>query len=241
MDKFSQETCKSLKHYVYRLIDPRNGQTFYVGTGKDNRVFDHVKDQLKLQGNEDELSEKLETIRKIRQAGLEVVHIIHRHGMDQDTALEVEATLIDATPELTNVASGRGSNERGPAHVKEVEEKYSLQVMTFISGQRLLIIKVRQQTVDDRGSLYHAVRKSWILAKTKAEKAEYVLAVVEGVCRGVFVAERWKKCEGTKKRYEFNGYQVGDQDNIAKRYVGRLIPGELRKPGMAAPCLYVGF
>lgn len=212
MDEFSKEVRRSLKHYVYRLIDPRNGQTFYVGTGKDNRVFDHVKDQLKLQDNEDEMSEKLETIRKIRQAGLEVVHIMHRHGMDQDTALEVEAALIDATPGLTNIASGRGSNERGPAHVKEVEEKYHLPDMTFIPGQRLLVIKVKQQRVEERGSLYRAVRESWVLAKTKAEQAEYVLAVVDGVCRGVFVAERWSKCEGTKKRYEFNGYEVGDQE-----------------------------
>ena len=43
LDRFSQETIDKLGHYVYRLIDPRNGNTFYVGVGKGNRVFDHVK------------------------------------------------------------------------------------------------------------------------------------------------------------------------------------------------------
>ena len=30
LNKFSPEVCAELKYYVYRLIDPRNGNTFYV-------------------------------------------------------------------------------------------------------------------------------------------------------------------------------------------------------------------
>jgi len=41
--EFSSEVIKKLAYYVYRLIDPRNGETFYVGKGKGNRVFHHVK------------------------------------------------------------------------------------------------------------------------------------------------------------------------------------------------------
>lgn len=28
LNKFSPEVCAELKYYVYRLVDPRNGQTF---------------------------------------------------------------------------------------------------------------------------------------------------------------------------------------------------------------------
>ena len=42
LNKFSPEVCAELKYYVYRLVDPRNGQTFYVGKGKNNRVFAHA-------------------------------------------------------------------------------------------------------------------------------------------------------------------------------------------------------
>lgn len=38
---FNPEVCEELEYYVYRLVDPRNGQTFYVGKGKNNRVFAH--------------------------------------------------------------------------------------------------------------------------------------------------------------------------------------------------------
>lgn len=43
IDHFPQEVIEKLKWYVYRLVDPRNGETFYVGKGKNNRVFNHVK------------------------------------------------------------------------------------------------------------------------------------------------------------------------------------------------------
>jgi len=33
METFSPEIHDKIGYYVYRLIDPRNGQTFYVGKG----------------------------------------------------------------------------------------------------------------------------------------------------------------------------------------------------------------
>ena len=52
-----------LQYYVYRLIDPRTGQTFYVGKGKGNRLYAHINDALKNfdghsyeDSNEDEIS-----------------------------------------------------------------------------------------------------------------------------------------------------------------------------------------
>ena len=42
---FSEFVAGRLRHYVYRLIDPRNGTTFYVGRGQGNRVFSHAAGQ----------------------------------------------------------------------------------------------------------------------------------------------------------------------------------------------------
>lgn len=105
--KFSRQVRDQLKHYVYRLIDPRNGETFYVGMGKGNRVFKHVKDELGAEA--DELTDKLERIRQIRTARFEVSHVIHRHGMDKETAEHVEAALIEAYPGILNEINGHGS------------------------------------------------------------------------------------------------------------------------------------
>ena len=41
---FNKRERQALGRYVYRLIDPRNGETFYVGQGRDDRVFQHVRE-----------------------------------------------------------------------------------------------------------------------------------------------------------------------------------------------------
>ena len=78
---FTSEVIEQLQYYLYRLIDPRIGQTFYVGKGKENRVYAHINDALKNfdghsyeNNEEDEISEKIKQIREIKAAGFEVIH-----------------------------------------------------------------------------------------------------------------------------------------------------------------------
>ena len=100
---FSPSVSEQLKNYVYRLIDPRNGNTFYVGKGKGDRVFAHVADALKdyngenyTDKDEDDVSLKVKTIREIKLSGLDVIHVIHRYGLTAKEAFEVEADRIQA-------------------------------------------------------------------------------------------------------------------------------------------------
>ena len=73
---FPPEVFDQLRYYVYRLIDPRTGQTFYVGKGKGNRVFEHAKNAIDL--IDDDLTDKSRTIQDIINSGLDVLHVIHR-------------------------------------------------------------------------------------------------------------------------------------------------------------------
>jgi len=43
IESFPPNVARKLKTYVYRLIDPRNGETFYIGKGQNNRVFSHIR------------------------------------------------------------------------------------------------------------------------------------------------------------------------------------------------------
>ena len=39
LKEFSKGVAEKLKCYVYKLIDPRNGQVFYIGKGTGNIHF----------------------------------------------------------------------------------------------------------------------------------------------------------------------------------------------------------
>src|SRR2546426_4906 len=127
IESFPAEVANKLKTYVYRLIDPRNGETFYIGNGQGDRVLSHVR----AEGDGDILDKKLKRIREIRLAGFEVAHVIQRHGMDDKTAVEVEAALIDAYPGLTNIVAGAGSNDYGAMHAKEIVARYCSEPAVF--------------------------------------------------------------------------------------------------------------
>ncbi|WP_162046548.1 LEM-3-like GIY-YIG domain-containing protein [Vibrio taketomensis] len=235
-DSFSSEVAEKLQYYVYRLIDPRNGETFYIGKGKGNRVFSHVNGDIEA----DSLSEKMERIRAIQLAGFEVGHVIHRHGMSEQSAFEVEAALIDAYPGITNIMDGHGNNEFGAMHSTEIIKKYSAQIAEF--QHKALLISVNRSALDR--SLYESVRFAWRLSKDKASHAEVVLATVQGVIVGAFVAERWlpatpENFPGTELiegRYGFIGREASL--DLKALYIGKRIPDEYRKRGASNPIKY---
>lgn len=172
---FSAAVARELKCYVYRLIDPRNGATFYVGRGRGNRVFDHAAAHLEHSPEPADLGKndadkrkglKLELIRKIHAAGFPVAHVIHRHGLDEKTADEVEAALIDAYPGLANIVAGVGSSERGVAHANEIIERYEPEFAHFKHDAILINVNKWAQKND----LYDQVRYAWKISLKRAER-----------------------------------------------------------------------
>ncbi len=240
IESFPPEVAYRLESYVYRLIDPRNGKTFYVGKGQGDRVFEHARGEEKLEG--DELDSKLERIRDIRLSGFEVAHVIHRHGMVDKTAFEVEAALIDAYPGLTNIAGGVGSNDYGAMHAQEIVSRYSAESARF-DGVKALLISVNRSATEV-SSLYEATRYAWRLDRSKAEKAEVVLATRQGEIVGAFVAQRWLEATAENfpgrhpvlGRFGFEGEEA--HEDIKKLYVRKRVPDEYRKPGAANPIKY---
>ncbi len=190
---FTSEVCEKLGNYVYRLIDPRNGETFYVGKGRNNRVFDHAAGLPEIADDaSQQLGAKLDRIRAITNVGLEVLHVIHRHEIPDEAVFEVEAALIDLYSGLTNLQGGHASSDRGPMNHLELIDKYSLPEFPSEPNDRLILICVNKlEERFNRKAVYDLVRCCWRLNKTRADNAEYVIAVVRGVAVGAFIAGAW--------------------------------------------------
>lgn len=223
----------SRKYYVYRLVDPRTLQTFYVGKGCGNRVLQHIRDAKKLiNDDEDATSLKIQQISEILSSGKQVISIIHRRGLTEKESFEVEAALIDCFPGLTNIQNGHDS-ERG---VITLEDLYELSNTVEYSEpeEDYIIIKTTANAIAINGGLYEATRKAWRGSLKNAEDYKFVLAVINGIVREVYEVEKWYQYN--QDRIAFEGIVSNQQSMITLK--GKLIPGVYRQKGNANPFLY---
>ncbi len=222
-ETFSETVAKELGNYVYRLVDPRNGETFYVGKGKGNRVFAHMVAALTLEDDEDEVSTKLSRIREITRSGLDVLHVIHRHGIPDRAIFEVEAALIDAYPGLENIAGGRGSGDRGPMHAHQIKDKYDLPQIETEPEHKLVLININRFTGASPEEIYEQTRLAWRIDRHKASRADYILSVIRGVVIDAFVADEW--LVATRENFP----QLTESIPSRSGFNGNLAPDEIRE------------
>lgn len=229
---------------MYRLIDPRNGQAFYVGKGKGNRVFDHVQCAIDYYDGVEETSDddpnKLRIIKEIINEGLEVIHIIQRWNLTENEAFEVEAALIDAYQGLSNLQNGHHS-ENGVANAEMLQKRFSIREYEEPINFRYLIIKVRRTVLDELLKKYpdtyryEATRWCWRINPRSIKDFPYVFSVTDGIVREVYRIKEWFQVpSGT--RYAFEGELA--EEEVRKKYINTRIPEKYCKKGMASPVLF---
>ncbi|MEG6551815.1 hypothetical protein V6C53_16425 [Desulfocurvibacter africanus] len=221
--RFPPEVAEKLKCYVYRLIDPRNGETFYVGRGQGDRIFEHVRAALNVNGVtllEDAGEDvKFERIRQIDAEGFDVHHVIHCHGLSEEQAKAVESALIDVYPGLTNKQLGAGSVEFGPKHVNQIIVKYAAEEAVFDDSCNYMLININK-SIGNRPNVYECVRHAWGVERSRAEGSDYVLAVAWGIIRGVYVAERW--LEATVENFPEQGASWNKEGKLNLGFEGKM-------------------
>lgn len=229
--KFKDSVIQELKFYVYCLVDPRNNGVFYIGKGYGNRLFQHANDAL---SSEDETL-KLNTIRDIISHGHSVKYYIIRHKLTEEAAYQLEAVLIDIltyksfnlSSTLTNRQSGHHQWDEGIKSAEEINAIYDCQPLEIVGQDKLLVVKLNKtyndkspEKIYQRENMYEKARKYWKLNPTKANNADYVLAVYKGVVRAVYKPIRWYPEQNPElykdTRYAFDGVEVSDSPYLNK-------------------------
>jgi hypothetical protein len=144
-------TYRGPMFYVYRLIDPRDGKTFYIGKGKAKRLEAHEREARK-----GVLSKKCNKIRSITDAGLTVQKEIVREFKREDAAYRFEKKLIaeSGLENLTNIEPGgrgeaRGARLRNDAiRIDRMLGEVLARILKFTAaGQRWMVLGI--DTTDD--------------------------------------------------------------------------------------------
>lgn len=242
--KFSNQIIPQLKYYVYRLVDPRNGQTFYIGKGTGNRIFNHVKCSIDYYDGDKEKNDddpnKLRIIKDILDDGLEVIHIIQRWNLTEEEAFLVESVLIDAYQGLSNLQKGHHS-DYGVTNAEVLENILSKDVYEEPKDFKYLIIKVRTWRLDElfeqfpKTNRYEATRWCWKIRPRSIKDYPYVFSVTDSIVKEVYKIDKWVKVPD-RERYAFEGTLA--EEEIRNRYVGKRIPEKYCKKGMASPVLF---
>lgn len=237
---FSGFVASHIGAYVYVLIDPRGDRPFYIGKGRFNRVFDHTAGAITSSLS----SDKLDLIREIKGSGLEVKHLILRHGLTDSIALDVESALIDFCTvlnlPLTNLVLGHHSWTSGAMTTDEVERKYSGDPLEIMEpGFVLININRTYGRAKGSDSYYEATRKSWVIDKKRIPSLKYALAEFRGFIVAVYEISEWyevltkdKKGED-KLRWAFHGLPAPAQ--ISSKYLNKSVA---KKKGEANPLKY---
>ena len=116
-----------------------------------------------------------------------------------------------------------------------------MDTIEFDPGRKIIVVKVRRETIPERGGIYEAVRRQWRLDPRRAEEADLVLGAYtgSGECFAAFAPECWREWECSvagSKRYQFFGHEADPKE--AAKYVGKRIPDWMTGPGRASPVCY---
>jgi len=245
LTSFSQKTIEELGYYVYVYSDPDTKKPFYVGKGKGNRAFAHLSD--------DSESKKVEYIQNLFKAGKEPIIEILVHGVDEETALKVEAAAIDliGIDNLTNRQRGHHSSVYGKIEASLLESRYNSEELTVEDfNDNVMLIKINKLYRNDMNAyeLYEATRAYWRVSLEQAKKVKYALAVYYGMVLEVYEITEWlpafstmmyqrvEKPEELKSRYEFIG-KLAPED-VRKKYKDKSVASIFTK-GEQYPIRYI--
>jgi len=257
MTMFKPYVIEQLGWYVYALRDPRSKQIFYIGKGKGNRVFAHAQ-----AANEDDFtaSEKIETIRSIISAKLDVEAFIVQHAIPTESqAYAIECALLDYSnlilhdTKLTNLVSGHHSDQLGLMSVDNIMSLYDAPKAPQITEPTMLIriplLWTPRMVAED---LYEATHGWWVVGPRR-EKAKYAFSINRGVIRGVYrintnnnndgringwrlrrKGDRGWKHEAEKPRWGFDSVPAPEMHEFLNTSVSHLF-----KAGAANPVQYI--
>lgn len=219
---FDEKSQQNLSSYVYALFSDDEREPFYIGKGKNNRVFNHIDRALE---DDSAATLKYDKIRSSKH----VRHVIVRHGMSEKEAFLVESSLIDMfdylSHPLTNIAGGHNAIEKGLMTSDEIVRRYNAETLDEMPKNSVIInINKQYRRGSDKDAIYQATKETWVINEELISDIKYVLSEYKSLIVEVFVVEKWYKKE---REYGKKAKKAG-QKRAGFGFVGHVAPAEIR-------------
>ena len=239
---FDNLTSEKLHYYVYALINPINNKPFYIGKGKGNRVFAHKEDVL---NKNTQNSLKEDEIVSILESGLDIKHIIIRHGLKENESFLLESTLIDFAnyfdEKLKNIVSGHESDFYGIKTTDEIIRQYNAPKLEKLHHE-IIIININRNYAKARSSsnsIYESTKQAWVVSQSRRDTVKFALSEFEGIIIGVFEIKEWYPVITQNNKLNNRWGFIGEQATAEIRdlYFNKSIM-HAKKRGAANPIRY---
>lgn len=239
-------------YYVYVLVDPRDDLIFYVGKGTGQRLLAHGYEAL-LQADPGPRSGKVARIREVRNAGYEPRIDVVRHGLTEQEALLIEASLIDCVGKLTNKVAGHGAAE-GRSSLKELVSRYGATPIDP-GASPVLLVRLghwKEQREEIESGIFRSghgyrddmtpeelaasTRAWWVINPATVERRgiRHAVAVHDGVTRAVMIIGDWGR-RGNRRAFGATPLTHGP---VFDEWVGPLGRRVTFKKGSQSPITY---
>ena len=231
----SNEVEKTLEYYVYAYYDPRDGKLFYIGKGKENRLFAHLHDQSE--------NAKSRRIAEIYESGKEPIIEVLRYGLTDNEAGLVEAACIDLVglKNLTNQVAGHHHSSFGRINSKELIAMLQAESVEITHKVILLKISRLYRSAMTPFELYEATRGIWKASGQRRNHVQFAFALFQGIVKEVYEIEHWDTAGTTpyttrpdiaehnlEGRWEFKGHPAPQE--IRERYIGKRVDEPSQNP-----------
>jgi hypothetical protein len=248
--RFAPGLHEKLGYYVYVYVDTsgEGEQVLYVGKGKGNRCFAHL-DRV----NDTDKSTEINRLQALGHLRIDILI----HGVDEKTALQVEAAAIDLLrlDHLYNQKRGDDSREFGRISTDDLVAKLQpptvLGALDFQDDCILIRPNRRYYSGMPAQALYDSTRGIWRVSTESVAKVGLALAVHEGIVREVYRIAGWFTAGSTLyAARDMHGHV--DPDSPRMEFVGRVADEPARQrylyadvsscfgPGARNPVAYVG-
>ena len=191
----------------------------------------------------DLLAETAEEVCGFKLESEEILRFIRDHY--KKWLLSPELKQEAAPPKTRPIATTRSRTKEQTEGLKQMQN--DTEVAEF--RHRVLLININRQFREGASwdEVYEATRFAWRVSKSKAEKAEVILATYQGEIKAAFIADEWLATTSenfpnrktSPGRFGFIGREASP--DIQELYVGKRVPDEFRKRGVANPIRYVNY